>query len=265
MDLARHAVGLSRSAGDRWNLALSLMVLTMCKDAPDDELNATTHDIELLLRANPQWSLLARLAVLRSLAWACVLRDDHSAALELRLKLLELTEQDGEVRILGLAITDVCESLRLVGRHSEALERLRAVRDIPGGRSSFHMVLVTTVIMRILFDMGRFDEALAEWPNLTDRARSIGVLAPRETAALGAAQMKHPRAAALLIGHVRQAYAARDQREDTTRGSDIARATALASESLDAGTFEELVRRGRDLDEAAADQLLLSTEDATRQ
>jgi hypothetical protein len=122
----------------------------------------------------------------------------------------------------------------------------------------FSNVTCRALICRILCELDRFDEALADASMLWTDTRHGGVPATVESVlALGLAKAGRLRAAAVLVGHLRQ-YFVGTGAPGSLPADDIERATALAIAGLGESAVARLTAEGSGLDDAAVRQLLVA-------
>jgi predicted ATPase/DNA-binding winged helix-turn-helix (wHTH) protein len=252
---ARRAVEVCRATGEPLHLAYSLMYLSLAMSRPGPESGAA-DEAQALMDAHPDWSDELRVYLLNTKALACMKCGDLEASAALLRSALELAVREHLPTAKRYTVLNLADVLRQSGRQPEALDLLVwgvSAVEAPMGLMAQRCELLR---LRILFELGRFEEAQYDSVPALATGRRFAMLATGEVLALGMAQAGRLRMAALLIGRTRQAYADRGALLDEGPQADIPRATSLVWAGLGTANFERLVERGRLLDDGETEQLL---------
>lgn len=261
LDAARHAIEVCRAAGDDWQLAQACATLVWGLSDPDDEAERALAEANALCDRHPEWSPRLRCRLTGAEAHMHETRPDHAAALEAYRRQAEQARTAGMRRIAQAASLNVANMQRQLGLRDEALVTLRTCRTEQDDPRGYIAAFSRVLGLRILFELGRHDEALDRLQAVLAAARLLDIASALEVAALGLAQAGRPRAAALMIGHLERRFVERGTFLGTDPHCDVPRARALVAERLDAASIESLVEQGRGLDDAGIDALLQTADE----
>jgi hypothetical protein len=191
---------------------------------PGRELDECCVEMQALLDRHPEWPPRAPLVAAGSFAFAAYVRGDYAALLVHRLAELELAQRAGFTDQADAAESNVIAALDVLGRKDEAIAR-------------------------------------AELPRAMQLAKKFDLPLLTDWFVLLAARQGRVRAAAKLLGHAQEAYAAHSSAPETEARAARAEAEALCRAHLGETTFRALVEAGRCLDETAVERLVLSEVD----
>jgi predicted ATPase/DNA-binding winged helix-turn-helix (wHTH) protein len=260
-EAARRAVDLCVAAHDEWSLAQSLMTLAWTGHFPDTEVRRALADATALCDRHPQWPPRLRCRLIGTEARVHEIVPDFPAALDAYRRQATHARASGMSEAASLASINVANMRRQLGLGEQALQTLARCAAEQVDPAGYVAVFSRVLGMRILFELGRFDEALAQLEPVLAAARRIGIASALEVAALGLAQAGRPRAAAILVGHIERSFAERGLQLWDAPHCDVPRARKLVGESLDPTSIAALVQEGRGIPDGDIDALFLLAAD----
>jgi len=252
-----HALELYRGLGDDVGEFLALGNVVRAGIEGNDYEDQCAA-MRALLARHPEWPLSLSVSLAGVEALACDFRGDHEGRLHHRMLEYDLATRCGWQAAADAADTNVVVATLRLGRHEEALVRLRMILDRLADKSSRNAAYAWNCMLATLLGLGRYDEFRAAVPRAAPvmRKNNLPTLPEHYGRLLGLEGRAHD--AARMIGYTHTTYQASGMKFEPPTLRNFERIERMVRETLDEATFAECVAEGRYLDDAAADRLVLS-------
>ncbi|MFN0184177.1 MAG: hypothetical protein ACKVQR_10225, partial [Aquabacterium sp.] len=222
-------------------------------EALQHALAALDTTMESIVAAGPSASTDLLLLVAGARAHALGLSGRHDEALAEQQQEVTLARAMGRRLSAAAAESRLIARMSLLGRHEQAAERSLAFLSRPGTVADANTGYVHCYLLHSLTTLNRLDEALAGAAEALAVGRSGGVLYVLLCLSSLLARRGRPRAAALLLGHARHAYA---RRRESPVPDLWQQAQASLAAALGAAALQRLMTQGEAMTDDAASALL---------
>jgi tetratricopeptide (TPR) repeat protein len=212
-----------------------------------------------LLARHAEWPLSLSVSLAGAEALACEFRADHEGRLGYRLLEYELATRCGWQAAADAADTNVVAALVKLGRYEDALARIRATLDRLSDQGSRNAAYGWNALLGTLLNLGRYDEfrvdVLRAAPAM--RRNNMSAVLAENYARLLTYEGRADDAAR-MIGHIQNTHRASGRILEAITQRSLEFFERKARETLDEATFAARVAEGGDLDDEAADRLVLA-------